>query len=150
REAVAIATGLPPERFADADADALDPEAADHMIENVIGCLTLPMAVATNFRLNGRDYLVPMCVEEASVVAAASNAAKMIRLGGGFAGFSDPPWMVAQIQLVRQGYRFSDEVAKAIELQTTKLLTIADQSHPRLIARGGEARGIEVRKLDDD
>lgn len=150
RSAISIATGLPIERFADADAGALDSNTADHMIENLIGCLAMPMGVATNFQLNGRDYLVPMCVEEASVVAAASNAAKMIRLGGGFAGFSDPPWMIAQIQLVRQGYRFSDEVVRAIELQTPKLLTIADQSHPRLIARGGGARGIEVRKLDDD
>jgi degradative hydroxymethylglutaryl-CoA reductase len=150
RTAVSIATGLPRERFADANADALDPDAADHMIENVIGFMAMPMGVATNFQLNGRDYLVPMCVEEASVVAAASNAAKMIRAGGGFAGFSDPPWMIAQVQLVRQGYRFSDEVVRAIDAQAPRLLQIADQSHPRLIARGGGARGIEVRKLDDD
>jgi degradative hydroxymethylglutaryl-CoA reductase len=150
RSAISIATGVPIERFADADAGALDPVSADHMIENMIGFMAMPMGVATNFQLNGRDYLVPMCVEEASVVAAASNAAKMIRFGGGFAGFSDPPWMIAQVQLVRQGYRFSDEVVRAIELQTPKLLSVADQSHPRLIARGGGARGIEVRKLDDD
>jgi degradative hydroxymethylglutaryl-CoA reductase len=150
RTAISIATGLPPERFADADAGALDTVTADHMIENVIGFMSMPMGVATNFQLNGRDYLVPMCVEEASVVAAASNAAKMIRAGGGFAGFSDPPWMIAQVQLVRQGYRFADEVVRVIEEQSRKLLTIADESHPRLIARGGGARGIEVRKLDDD
>jgi degradative hydroxymethylglutaryl-CoA reductase len=150
RTAISIATGLPPERFEDANVDALDLASADHMIENLIGVMSMPLGVATNFQLNGRDYLVPMCVEEASVVAAASNAAKMIRSGGGFAGFADPPWMIAQIQLVRQGYRFSDEVVKAIETHTPKLLTIADQSHPRLIARGGGARGIEVRKLDDD
>jgi degradative hydroxymethylglutaryl-CoA reductase len=58
--------------------------------------------------------------------------------------------MIAQVQMVRQGYRFSDEVVRAIELQVPKLLTVADQSHPRLIARGGGARGIEIRKLDDD
>ncbi|HVI01782.1 MAG TPA: hydroxymethylglutaryl-CoA reductase, degradative [Enhygromyxa sp.] len=150
REAVAIATGLPLERFADANADALAPEAADHMIENVIGCLTLPMAVATNFKLNGRDYLVPMCVEEASVVAAASNAAKMIRAGGGFAGFSDPPWMIAQVQLVREGSGHVDDVAARLRGETNTLLEIADESHPRLVARGGGARGVEVRVLDDD
>ncbi|MFO7563378.1 MAG: hydroxymethylglutaryl-CoA reductase, degradative [Enhygromyxa sp.] len=150
REAIAVATGLAPERFADADADALAPEAADHMIENVIGCLALPMGVATNFRLNGRDYLVPMCVEEASVVAAASNAAKMVRAGGGFAGFADPPWMIAQIQLVRVGEGDVRDVAAAVRAETATLLEIADESHPRLVARGGGARGVEVRELDED
>lgn len=150
REAVAIAAGLPLERFADADAGALDSVAADHMIENVIGGLTLPMGVATNFQINGRDYLLPMCVEEASVVAAASNAAKMIRAGGGFAGFADPPWMITQVQLVRQGYGPTDDVVKKIDAHTRQLMKLADASHPRLIVRGGGARGIEVRKLDDD
>ncbi|NJK32374.1 MAG: hypothetical protein HC927_08170 [Deltaproteobacteria bacterium] len=103
-------------------AGALGAEAADHMIENVIGCLALPMGVATNFRINGRDYLVPMCVEEASVVAAASNAAKMIRSGGGFAGYADPPWMIAQIQLVRSGSRKPDEITSAISSHRQALL----------------------------
>jgi degradative hydroxymethylglutaryl-CoA reductase len=150
REAVASATGIPPERFVDANADALGPEAADHMIENVIGFLALPMGVATNFRLNGRDYLVPMCVEEASVVAAASNAAKMIRAGGGFAGFADPPWMIAQVQLVRVGDRHVGDVAARVRAENRTLLEIADEAHPRLVARGGGARGIEVRELDED
>ena len=150
RAAIAVATGLEPERFADADADALGTEAADHMVENVIGFLTLPMGVATNFRLNGRDYLVPMCVEEASVIAAASNAAKMIRAGGGFAGFADPPWMIAQIQLVRAGSDDIADVAAALEAETGSLVEIADESHPRLVARGGGARGVEIRKLDND
>jgi degradative hydroxymethylglutaryl-CoA reductase len=150
RAAVSVATGLPLDRFADGDPEALDQENAEHMIENVIGCLALPMGVATNFRLNGRDYLVPMCVEEASVVAAASNAAKMIRSGGGFAGFSDPPWMITQIQLVRDNGTKAEEVVAAVEAQARALLEIADASHPRLVARGGGARGLEVRKLDDD
>jgi degradative hydroxymethylglutaryl-CoA reductase len=150
RVAVAVATGLEPDRFADADADALAPEAADAMVENVIGCLALPMGVATNFRLNGRDYLVPMCVEEASVVAAASNAAKMVRSGGGFAGFADPPWMIAQVQLVRDGDGHIDDIAAAVKAEAAFLLEIADDSHPRLVARGGGARGIEVRVLDED
>lgn len=150
REAIAVATGLEPTRFEDADADALGSEAADHMVENVIGFLTLPLGVATNFRLNGRDYLVPMCVEEASVIAAASNAAKMIRTGGGFAGFSDPPWMIAQVQLVRADSSPVEHVAALLRDATETLVEIADESHPRLVARGGGARGIEVRKLDDD
>jgi degradative hydroxymethylglutaryl-CoA reductase len=120
------------------------------MVENVIGCLSLPMGVATNFRLNGRDYLVPMVVEEASVIAAASNAAKMIRAGGGFAGFADPPWMIAQVQLVRTGDSSSEQVAAKLRAETQSLLEIADQSHPRLVARGGGARDIEIRELDAD
>jgi degradative hydroxymethylglutaryl-CoA reductase len=150
REAVAVATGLEPERFTDADPEALSPEAADAMVENVIGSISMPMGVATNIRLNGRDYLVPMCVEEASVIAATSNAAKMIRAGGGFAGFADPPWMIAQIQLVRADARPVEEVAASVREQTKTVLEIADESHPRLVARGGGARGVEVRELDDD
>ena len=150
RKAVAAASGLPLERFADADASALDPETADHMIENVIGCLAMPMGVATNFRINGRDYLVPMCVEEASVVAAASNAAKMVRAGGGFSGFADPPWMIAQIQLVRADERKPEEIALAVRTGQQPLLDLADEAHPRLVARGGGARGIETRVLDND
>ncbi|PRP91983.1 3-hydroxy-3-methylglutaryl-coenzyme A reductase [Enhygromyxa salina] len=150
RAAVAVATGLEPARFADADSGALEQDTAEHMIENVIGCLSLPIGVATNFRLNGRDYLVPMCVEEASVVAAASNAAKMIRAGGGFAGVSDPPWMIAQVQLVRVGPRAVEDVVRAVEADKQALLDIADDSHPRLVARGGGARGVEVRTLDED
>jgi degradative hydroxymethylglutaryl-CoA reductase len=150
RKAVSAASGVPLERFADADANALDAETADHMIENVIGSLSLPMGVATNFRVNGRDYLVPMCVEEASVVAAASNAAKMVRAGGGFSGFADPPWMIAQVQLVRADDRKPEDVARAAREHKAALLELADEAHPRLVARGGGARDIETRVLDLD
>jgi degradative hydroxymethylglutaryl-CoA reductase len=150
RKAVSEASGVPIERFADADATALDADTADHMIENVIGSLALPMGIATNFRVNGRDYLVPMCVEEASVVAAASNAAKMVRTGGGFSGFADPPWMIAQVQLVRANDRKPEEIAAAVRNNKRSLLELADEAHPRLVARGGGARGIETRVLDDD
>ncbi len=150
RAAVAVATGMDIGRFADADPSALSPQAADAMIENVVGSLTLPMGVATNFCLNGRDYLVPMCVEEASIVAGASNAAKMIRAGGGFAGFSDPPWMIAQIQLVRAAPGPTNAVIEAIQAESETLIALADKAHPRLLARGGGGRGVEVRGLDED
>ena len=151
RRAVAEATGLPPERLEALAQARLDEAHADHMIENVVGTFELPLAIATNFRINGRDVLVPMCVEEASVVAAASNAAKMIREGGGFAAHSDPPWMIAQVQLVREGARRSAvDVLAVVREHEHELLALADAAHPRLVARGGGARAIEARVLADD
>src|SRR5437016_3703716 len=91
----------------DLDADALAAlegglalDRADALIENVVGTFSLPMAIATNFRINGCDYLVPMVVEEPSVVAAASHAAKLVRDHGGFCADVDPPEMIAQVQLI--------------------------------------------------
>lgn len=125
---------------------------ADHMIENVVGLMSLPVGVATNFTINGRDVLVPMCVEEASVVAAASNAAKMIREGGGFVAHSDPPWMIAQIQLVcgPSATTSAKEVKATVLGDEENLFRLADDAHPRLIARGGGARELQVRILADD
>jgi degradative hydroxymethylglutaryl-CoA reductase len=122
------------------------------MIENVVGTFDLPLAVATNFRINGRDVLVPMCVEEASVVAAASNAAKMIREGGGFAAHSDPPWMIAQIQLDKPAGAKHEVmgVLAMVREHEGELLAVADAEHPRLVGRGGGARAIEVRALAED
>lgn len=152
RRAIADATGLPEARLDELASAGLDEHRANHMIENVVGTFELPLAVATNFRINGRDVLVPMCVEEASVVAAASNAAKMIREGGGFAAHSDPPWMIAQIQLCRGAGATTDAesaVAIAIAAQA-ELLALADAAHPRLVGRGGGARAVEGRRLADD
>jgi degradative hydroxymethylglutaryl-CoA reductase len=150
RRAVAESTGLAMERLAELDAGSFDLQRANHMIENVVGTLELPLAIATNFRVNGRDFLVPMCIEEASVVAAASNAAKMIRAGGGFAAHSDPPWMIAQVQLnaTEGGPRDAEAAAQTIREATSRLLALADEAHPRLLIRGGGAREIEVRVVD--
>ncbi|MEM6995828.1 MAG: hydroxymethylglutaryl-CoA reductase, degradative, partial [Myxococcota bacterium] len=146
RRAVAAATGLSSERLADLDAGSMDIQRANHMIENVVGTLELPLAIATNFQINGHDVLVPMCVEEASVVAAASNAAKMIRSGGGFTAQSDPPWMIAQVQLSPGASTTDAETAAAaVRAAAETLLAMADEAHPRLVARGGGAREVEVR-----
>jgi degradative hydroxymethylglutaryl-CoA reductase len=149
RKAVAEATGLDVARLSDLDVGALDMHRANHMIENVVGTLELPLAIATNFRINGRDFLVPMCVEEASVVAAASNAAKMIRAGGGFSAHSDPPWMIAQVQLTpaAEGHDANAAAANVAEIKD-ELLAMADAAHPRLVERGGGARDVEVRVVD--
>ena len=81
------------------ESGGLDEETADKFVENVIGTYGLPYGVALNVRVNGRDYVVPMVVEEPSVVAAASNAARMVREGGGFHAEVDEPLMIAQVQL---------------------------------------------------
>ncbi|MCA9648900.1 MAG: hydroxymethylglutaryl-CoA reductase, degradative [Myxococcales bacterium] len=154
RAAVAASTGLSLDRLAELDAGSFDVARANHMIENVVGTLELPLAIATNFRINGRDFLVPMCVEEASVVAAASNAAKMIRAGGGFSAHSDPAWMIAQVQLVPAEGEVPEDgtaagaAAAAIREAAPRLLALADTAHPRLLIRGGGAREIEVRPVD--
>ncbi|MEM4703982.1 MAG: 3-hydroxy-3-methylglutaryl-CoA reductase, partial [Candidatus Bathyarchaeia archaeon] len=75
-------------------------DVADRMIENVIGVFPMPLGIAVNFLINKKDYLIPMAIEEPSVVAAASYAAKMVRDGGGFFTSSTPPVMIGQIQVV--------------------------------------------------
>ncbi len=118
-------------------------EVADKMIENVIGTWPLPFAVATNFLINGRDYLIPMAIEEPSVVAAASNAAKMARPGGGFKTSSTESIMIGQIQLVNVP---DPERAKiAILMERDRILEVANEQDPVLVKFGGGARDVEVR-----
>jgi len=154
REAIAETTGIPLERFKDLDSGSLGISRANHMIENVVGTFEFPIAIATNFRINGHDYLVPMCVEEASVVAAASNAAKMIREGGGFVVHSDPPWMISQIQLCGENAAEdgsdASRVVDALSGIKQELLERADQTDPQLVSLGGGARDIEVRVVAPD
>jgi hydroxymethylglutaryl-CoA reductase len=118
---------------------------ADKFVENVIGTYALPYAVALNVRLRDRDYVVPMVVEEPSVVAAASNAARMVRAGGGFTAEADPPLMISQVQLVD----VPDAAAAtcAILAQQEEILRLADEAVPGLVSRGGGARELEVREV---
>src|SRR5271165_6300699 len=100
RSLVSEATGADAQEIESAlDQGGIDAETADKFVENVLGTYALPYGVALNVRVNDHDYVVPMVVEEPSVVAAASNAAKMVREGGGFTAEADPPLMIAQIQL---------------------------------------------------
>src|SRR5262245_10042288 len=79
----------------------LDLSTANQMIENAVGVLSLPLGVGLNLRVNGRDYVVPMAVEEPSVVAAVSFAAKIVREAGGFQAEADPAWMIGQVQVAQ-------------------------------------------------
>jgi hydroxymethylglutaryl-CoA reductase len=126
----------------------LDEETANHMVENVIGVYGLPLGIGLNFQINGRDFLVPMCVEEPSVVAAASNAAKMIRQGGGFFAEADDPIMISQVQLV--DVRDTVHAKRRIEAHASEIVAACDKAYPSLVARGGGTRGIEVRVLEPE
>ncbi len=121
----------------------LDLEQADHMIENVIGTFALPLAVAANFVVNGRDVLVPMVIEEPSVVASASFMARLARDGGGFRAGTTEPEMIGQIQLL--DVPDLDTARQGIAAETPALLALANGVNPSIVARGGGARGIETR-----
>ncbi len=127
------------------DGGGLDADTADKFVENVLGTYALPFGVALNVRVNGSDHVVPMVVEEPSVVAAASNAAKMVRAGGGFIAEVDPPLMTSQIQLldVTDADRATGQIMEA----RSEILALADRAIPGLVARGGGARDLEVRVL---
>ena len=138
--------------LADTDLSSLvppDPDmlaTADRMIENVVGTLSIPVGIAANFTIDGRDYLIPMATEEPSVVAAASNMASVARLHGGFHTSTDLPIMVSQVQVVGapdpRGARMRLYEAEA------ELLALANDQDPLLVKLGGGARSIEVRIVE--
>lgn len=125
----------------------LNPVQADQMIENVVGIHALPLAIAVNFLVNGQDYLIPMAIEEPSVVAGASFTARLVRDGGGFTTSSDEPVMIGQIQVLD----VADPQAARSELlaHKSRLLQLADQTDPLLISLGGGARDLIGRIVED-
>ncbi len=125
---------------------ALTSDQADRMIENVVGVMPVTLGIATNFIINGEHKIVPMAIEEPSVVAAASNAARLSNAAGGFRTRSTDPIMIGQIQLTGID---DPEVAKAaIEANKASLLEIGNGKDPMLVKLGGGARDIEVRIID--
>ncbi|MBM3715075.1 MAG: hydroxymethylglutaryl-CoA reductase, degradative [Actinobacteria bacterium] len=146
RRLVADAAGVDPDALA-----ALDPEdgltvaRADHMVENVIGMIGVPVGAATNFTVDGVDRIVPMATEEPSVVAAASNAARIARATGGFSTSSTGDVMMAQIQILDavdpEGTRL-----RLLEARD-ELLALADAQDPVLVSFGGGARDVSVHTL---
>ena len=120
---------------------------ADHMIENVVGLFSLPLGIALNFVVNDREVLVPMAVEEPSVVAGASFMAKLVRTGGGFHADSTAPEMIAQIQVL--DVPDLDSARKKILEGKDRLLSESAQVDPLLIKLGGGPRDLEVRIIQD-
>lgn len=123
----------------------LDVETADKMSENVVATFGLPFSVATNFVVNHREYLVPMAVEEPSVVAAASNAARMVRASGGFFAECDASIMTAQVQL--DDVPDVEVAARVVREQRAALFAAGDRSIPKMVERGFGCRDLDVRVL---
>ena len=125
---------------------ALPMEQANRMIENVVGVMPVTLGIAVNFLINGKDYLIPMAIEEPSVVAAASNAAKIARTRGGFTTSSTGPVMIGQIQLV--GVKDPHGSRMVVLAAKGDLLKKANDQDPVLVSNGGGARDLEVKVLD--
>jgi len=124
----------------------LDIGIADRMIENVLGTFELPLGIAVNFKVNGKEYLVPMATEESSVVAAASNAAKIVRIQGGFKTECTDPLMIGQIQILHM--KDVADAAKKILNKKKEILHLANEQDKILVKFGGGAKDIEVRILN--
>ena len=137
----------PDELAALSGAAGLTPEQADHMVENAAGVYALPLGIALNFIVNGRDVLVPMVIEEPSVVAGASFMAKLARAGGGFIAQADSPVMIGQIQVLD----VADVNAARLTLLEHKVQLLAEAAEidPVLQRLGGGPRDLEVRLIED-
>jgi len=119
---------------------------ADRMIENVVGAFPVPLGIAVNFLINGKDYLIPMAIEEPSVVAAASYAAKMARSKGGFHTSSSEPIMIGQIQTVK--VKDLSQAKMAILEAKDEILRKANEQDPVLVSAGGGAKDLRVKVID--
>jgi len=124
---------------------SLSLELADRMIENVVGAFPVPMGIAVNFLINGRDYLIPMAIEEPSVVAAASYAAKMARAKGGFFTSSTEPIMIGQIQAVDVPDPYG--ARKAVLAAKEEILKKANEQDPMLVSAGGGAKDLDAKVI---
>ena len=122
--------------------NALDADEADKMVENVIGVFGLPIGLGLNFQINKKDYIVPMVVEEPSIIAAVSSAAKIVRQAGGFTANSTDPILIGQIQVV--GLEHPSHAQKAILQNKEEIINLANSLHPKMVARGGGAQDLEV------
>jgi hydroxymethylglutaryl-CoA reductase len=144
---LAESAGLSSAELAAFQTSGLSADQADHMVENAIGTFGLPLGIGLNFVVNGREVLVPMAIEEPSVVAGASFMAKLARAGGGFTVITSAPEMIGQIQVLE----VKDLMTASMELHKHKaeLLAEADSIDPVLKKFGGGARDLEVRIIED-
>src|SRR5512140_2866181 len=124
---------------------SLSQELANKMIENAVGTFSLPLGLGLNMQMNRRDYIVPMAVEEPSVVAAVASAAKTVREAGGFEADADESVMIGQVQVTEYGdpTEASEKILEAKE----QILHLANSFHPNMLERGGGVKDVEVRVL---
>jgi len=120
-------------------------DGSDKMVENVVGVFGLPMGVALNFIVNSKEYHIPMVVEEPSIIAGASSAAKIVSKTGGFISESTDGILIGQVQVV--GINNTSRAKQAILQNKDEILNLANSLHPNMAARGGGARDVEVRIL---
>ncbi len=125
---------------------------ADSFIENAIGTFSLPLGIATNFLINGEEILIPMAVEESSVVAAASHGAKLARHGGGFMTASSDPIMTGQIQVYLQNLSPDlgpESIDAILAMHKEALLHFANKHHQNLVLRGGGAQNLTWYRIPE-
>ena len=146
RVILAQAAAQAPESLLPFTEGGISAEAADHMIENVIGLYSLPLGIALNFMVNGRDVLIPMTLEEPSVVAGASFMAKLARAGGGFTAATTDPLMIGQMQVLN--IQNLEEAKLKLYEKKAELLADADTIDPVLKKFGGGARDLEIRMFE--
>jgi hydroxymethylglutaryl-CoA reductase len=141
------AAGLTPEELSVFRTSNLSLDQVDHMVENAVGSFSLPLGIGLNFVVNGREVLVPMAIEEPSVIAGASFMAKLVRSGGGFIATTTEPEMIGQMQVLD----IPDLITASMNImeQKEELLTEADTIDPLLTQLGGGARDLEVRIIED-
>jgi hydroxymethylglutaryl-CoA reductase len=135
--------------LSDADYDALatgtymlDVEKADRLTENVIGVFAMPLGLGLNFHINGQDYLIPMVVEEPSIIAAVSSAARLVRHAGGFTSVAEAPMILGQVQVL--DVADPERARQDLLLRTQEILDVANGQHPNMVSRGGGAKDVEV------
>jgi hydroxymethylglutaryl-CoA reductase len=144
---LAAAAGLTPDELAAFRTGGLSPDQADPMVENAVGTFNLPLGIGLNFLVNGREVLVPMTIEEPSVIAGASFMAKLARTGGGFIATTSEPHMIGQMQVLD----VKDLMSASLSLHEHKaeLLAEADAVDPVLKKFGGGARDLEIRTIEE-
>ena len=138
-------SGLDEDDIASLSFSPCDPSILDGMIENVVGSFEIPLGIATNFLINGRDVLIPMATEEPSVVAAASKGAKMARQSGGFQTWSFDPVMIGQVQIA--DIPDMKRAIEALEAKRDDLIELANSKDSLLVSLGGGVRDIEFRHI---
>lgn len=148
REKLSEVAGLTEEHVKAWESGTLDMGIADRMIENVIGTYSLPIGVATNFIIDGKHYAIPFVVEEASVVAAASNMAKRCLKSGGFRSSNDDPIMIGQIQVV--GLKDVGAAQSSVLSSKDDIIELCNEVDPILVKFGGGCKDIEARSIDTD